>query len=79
MQEMFTGDILVSNTVGLGCRVRQLGSIFVSAGPSSVASNPLLKNCESQIYVCTAGRTTPPSWGWKDQKTMGLNLNLPTY
>ena len=65
---MFTGDILVFSVVGFGCRVKQLGYISVSPGPSSGASIPLLKNCVSQIYVCTAGMKTPPSWGWKDEK-----------
>ena len=33
-----------------------------------MTSIDLLNYCVSQIYIYTAGMTTPPSWGWKDPK-----------
>ena len=63
-RNVFTGDILVFNILGFGSK--QLVYIFVSPSPSSVASVEFFNYCVSQIYVCSEGMTTPPSWGWKD-------------
>lgn len=49
------GDILVYSVLGFSSRVKQVGYIFVSSGPNSMTSIPLLK------HVCL--KSMNAQWG----------------
>ena len=54
-QSQHEGDILVFNVLGFSSRVKQVGYIFVSSGPNSMTSIPLLK------HVCL--KSMNAQWG----------------